>query len=153
MFPSLLLATALLVPTVTPDVTVPVVAGKHWSVQTGVKDSLYTGQFYVPSLEPKRKCIVKRESNGHYFSTNRRGGYFGAYQMTAPLAVGAGWMMRAELRRLYGFKTGTEIARELRATPAHKWHRFYQDMAFYTIANWNGTGTGLKHWRGGRFHC
>lgn len=153
MFPSLVLAAALLIPTATPDVVVPVVASKSSAIQTGVRDSLYTGEYYVPSQESKRKCIVQRESNGHYFSTNRAGGYFGAYQMTAPLAVGAGWMMRKELRHLYGFQQGTEIARKLRETPAHKWHRFYQDMAFYTIANWNGDGTGLKHWRGGRFHC
>ena len=153
MFASLILTTALLVPAVSPDVTVPVVVSKHAAIQTGVKDSAYTGRYYNPRYEAKRKCIVKRESNGHYFSTNRRGGYFGAYQMTAPLATGAGWMMRAELRSLYGFEVGTKIARELRATPAHKWHRFYQDMAFWTIANWRGNGTGLKHWRGGRFHC
>lgn len=153
MFAPLILTAALLVPTTTPDVNIPVKAGKTWEVQTGVKDSLYTGKYFDPTQEKKRKCIVKRESNGHYFSTNRRGNYFGAYQMTPALAIGAGWMMRAELRTMYGSERGTLIARELRATPAHKWHRFYQDMAFYTIANWKGTGTGLKHWRGGRFHC
>ena len=153
MFAPLVLAAALIVPTASPDVTVPVIAGKTWEIQTGVQDSLYTGRYYDSSQESKRKCIVKRESNGHYFSTNRRGGYFGAYQMTAPLAVGAGWMMRKELREMYGFQQGTEIARKLRETPAHKWHRFYQDMAWYTVVNWRGNGTGLKHWRGGRFHC
>ena len=153
MFAPLILTAALLIPTAAPDIEIPVVAGRTWEIQTGVRDSLYTGTYYTPELEAKRKCIVKRESNGHYFSTNRRGGYFGAYQMTAPLATGAGWMMRAELRKMYGSARGTLIARTLRSTPAHKWHRFYQDMAFYTVANWKGTGSGLKHWRGGRFHC
>ena len=153
MFASLVITAALLIPTATPDAVIPVAVHKTAAIQTGVKDSSYTGDFYNPTYESKRKCIVQRESNGHYFSTNRAGGYFGAYQMTSALAVGAGWMMRGELREMYGFKVGTEIARELRATPAHKWHRFYQDMAFWTIANWNGDGTGLKHWRGGRFHC
>lgn len=153
MFASLVITAALLIPTATPDAVIPVVASKTAAIQTGVKDSTYTGDFYNPTYESKRKCIVQRESNGHYFSTNRAGGYFGAYQMTAALAVGAGWMMRGELREMYGFKVGTQIARELRATPAHKWHRFYQDMAFWTIANWRGNGTGLKHWHGGRFSC
>lgn len=153
MFASLVITAALLLPATTPDVVIPVVASKTSEVQTGVRDSLYTGKFYDPQYEEKRKCIVRRESNGHYFSTNRAGGYFGAYQMTAPLAVGAGWMMRGELRKMYGFQIGTEIARKLRATPAHKWHRFYQDMAFWTIAGWKGAGSGLHHWRGGRFYC
>ena len=153
MFAPLILTAALLVPASTPDVVVPPVASKTAAIQTGVQDSAYTGRFYNPKWERKRKCIVQRESNGHYFSTNRRGGYFGAYQMTKALAVGAGWMMRDELRDMYGVTVGTEIARKLRATEAHKWHRFYQDMAFYTIASWRGDGTGLKHWRGGRFSC
>lgn len=136
-----------------PSAPPPVVTYKTDAVQTGVEASAYKGKYFRKSQEPKRKCIVRRESNGHYFSTNRSGGYFGAYQMTKALAVGAGWMMREELRAMYGFTVGTEIARKLRRTEAHKWNRFYQDMAWFTIANWNGTGSGLKHWRGGRFHC
>lgn len=136
-----------------PNVPLPPSMPASAAVQTGVEASAYHGEFYEKSQESKRKCIVQRESNGHYFSTNRSGGYFGAYQMTRPLAIGAGWMMRDELRKMFGRTVGTEIARKLRATEPHKWHRFYQDMAFYTIANWNGEGSGLKHWRGGRFAC
>lgn len=125
----------------------------HSAVQTGVEASAYHGKFYRKSQEKKRRCIVKRESNGHYYSTNRANGYFGAYQMNRALAVGAAWMMRDELRKMFGHTVGTEISRMLRVTEPHKWHRFYQDAAFYTIANWNGNGSGFKHWRGGRFAC
>lgn len=151
MLTSFVLAAALTVtgPTAPP----PPAVSTHAAIQTGVQDSHYTGKFYRKSQERKRKCIVRRESNGHYFSTNRANGYFGAYQMNKALAVGAGWMMRTELRKMYGMKQGTQIARKLRATEPHKWHRFYQDMAFYTLANWNGEGSGLKHWHGGRFSC
>ena len=147
MLPSLILAAALV--TGPPPVVEPV----HSPVQTGVEASAYHGKFFRKAQEPKRKCIVRRESNGHYFSTNRSGGYFGAYQMTRALAVGAGWMMRSELRDMFGFTVGTELSRKLRKTEPHKWNRFYQDMAWYTVVNWNGRGLGLKHWRGGRFHC
>ena len=132
-----------------PPVVVPTTA----TVQTGVKASAYHGKFYRKQYESKRRCIVKRESNGHYFSTNRSSGYFGAYQMNRALAVGAGWMMRDELKEMFGATVGTELARKLRKTEPHKWHRFYQDMAFWTIAEWRGDGSGLHHWRGGRFAC
>ena len=153
MIASLILTAALTIPVVTPDVVIPVVASKSAPIQSGVRDSIYTGEFFDPTYESKRQCIVRRESNGHYFSTNRAGGYYGAYQMTKPLAIGAAWMMRKELRKMYGFDNGTRISAELRATPANKWHRFYQDMAFWTVAGWKGQGSGLKHWRGGRFSC
>ena len=151
MLTSLVLFAALTVsnPIVPPPVTLPAAS----PIQTGVDDSAYHGKFFRKSQETKRKCIVQRESNGHYFSTARKNGYFGAYQMTRELGVGAGWMMRGELRDMFGFTVGTEIARVLRETEPQKWNRFYQDMAFFTIANWKGDGTGFKHWRGGRWVC
>lgn len=151
MLTSLLLTAALVIG---PQVGPPPPAVKTTAaIQTGVKESLYHGKFFRKHQERKRKCIVKRESNGHYFSTNRANGYFGAYQMSRPLAVGAAWMMRDELRKMFGHTVGTEISRVLRKTEPHRWHRFYQDMAFATVANWNGEGSGLRHWHGGRFAC
>lgn len=120
---------------------------------SGVRPSEYTGRKYKKSQEKFRKCVLRRESNGHYFSTNRDGGYFGGYQMRRALAVGAAWMMRDELRDMFGVTVGTEISRKLRVTEPHKWARFYQDMAFYVVLNAEGTGSGAKHWRGGRFSC
>jgi hypothetical protein len=131
----------------------PVTVSSHEAVQTGVQQSAYQGEFYLARYESKRECIVQRESNGHYFSTNHKSGYYGAYQMNAPLARGVTWMMQPELQKMYGAEQGKTIARELRATPANRWHRFYQDMAFWTVANWRGPGTGLHHWNGGRWTC
>jgi hypothetical protein len=149
ILPLLISATIALSPFHAPSVTVPA----HAAVQTGVQHSAYQGKYYLAKYESKRECIVSRESNGHYFSTNRASGYYGAYQMNASLAKGAGWMMQPELKKIYGPNRGAQIARQLRATPANRWHRFYQDMAFWTIVNWRGSGTGLHHWNGGRWTC
>ena len=119
----------------------------------GIKPSQYTGRKFKQAQENFRKCVLRRESNGHYFSTNRDGGYFGGYQMRRALSIGAAWMMRDELREMFGTKTGTEVSRRLRNVEPHRWSRFYQDMAFYTVLNAEGTGSGARHWRGGRFFC
>ena len=57
--------------------------------RTGVQPSLYRGKYYRPSLERIRRCIVRRESSGHYFSVSHSGTYRGAYQMSPALARGA----------------------------------------------------------------
>lgn len=137
----------------TPAVPVPVVAHRDDPGQTGVQDSYYTGDYYRAAQEPTRKCIGQREGRFQYWGTGANGYYEGTYQITDRLAVGAAWMMRKELRKSWGATVGTEISRALRATPAHKWNRYYQDMMFYTITNWRGTGTGLGHWAGGRHPC
>lgn len=118
----------------------------------GIEASLYRGRYFRPSLEPKRRCIVKRESNGHYFSISRSG-YRGAYQMSSALARGATWMMLPEHRALLGAEQANDVLASLRQTPANKWPRYWQDAAFSTIHNWRGAGSGAKHWRGGRWHC
>lgn len=146
MITSLLLAGAMLLN------PVPVVAG-HTPAQTGAAPSSYQGKFYSKQMEAKRLCIGQREGRFQYWGTGSNGLYQGTYQVTKELAIGAAWMMRKELRYMWGYKTGTQISRTLRATPAHKWNRFYQDMMFFTVASWNGEGTGLKHWRGGRYVC
>ena len=152
MIATMALAAALLFSS-TPVTPVPVVAARSDAIQTGVQDSAYTGKFYRKHQEPVRKCIGQREGRFQYWGTGSNGMYEGTYQVLDALAVGAGWMMREELRGMWGFTVGTEIARALRATPAHKWHRFYQDMMFYTLVNWEYDGSGLKHWRGGRYAC
>ena len=149
MISAMILVTALLFSSGPPSVIVE----PSDPIQTGVQDSAYTGKFYRQAQEKVRKCIGQREGLFQYSVTGSNGMYEGTYQVLDALAVGAGWMMRGELREMWGLTVGTQIARTLRATPAHKWHRFYQDMMFYTIANWNGDGTGLKHWKGGRYVC
>ena len=120
----------------------------------GIEPSLYRGDFFDPRLEEQRACIVKRESEGRY---DVRGGagdrYFGAYQMNDDLADGATWMMLEEHKRILGAEPARELMEELRRTPVTQWPRYWQDAAFYTIYNWEGSGSGAAHWAGGRWSC
>ena len=149
MISALILTGAMLLNPVSP---VPIVA-HNATAQTGAQPSAYQGKFYTKATEKKRLCIGQREGRFQYWGTGSNGLYQGTYQVTKELAIGAAWMMRKELRYMWGHTVGTEISRMLRVTPAHKWHRFYQDMMFFTIANWQHEGSGLKHWRGGRYGC
>ncbi|MFM8893851.1 MAG: hypothetical protein ACKOE2_00410, partial [Actinomycetales bacterium] len=81
----------------------------------GVERSMYRGRFYRPGLEDKRICIVRRESNGHYFSISHNG-YRGAYQMSAALARGVTWMMLPEHRELLGDQVAVDLLAQLRQT-------------------------------------
>lgn len=137
-------------------------AAQRWLVYTtkstrtrdldGVEPSMYRGKFYRASLEDKRECIVRRESNGHYFSISRSG-YRGAYQMSDALARGATWMMLDEHRTLLGDQAARELMARLRQVPANRWPRYWQDAAFSTVHNWEYAGSGASHWYGGRWHC
>ena len=148
-----LMLTAVIAITGTPAAPVPIVMHKSDAIQTGVQDSAYKGKFYSKRIEKIRKCVGQREGRFQYWGTGSNGHYEGTYQVTDALAVGAAWMMRKELRESWGYTVGTEISRMLRATPAHKWHRFYQDMMFFTVASWESEGSGLHHWSGGRYAC
>ena len=118
----------------------------------GVEASMYRGRYFRASVEPKRRCIAERESEGHYDVVSRSG-YHGAYQMSPQLARGATWMMMREHRVLLGAEAATKVLTKLRSTPLSRWPRYWQDAAFSTIYNWQGTGSGAAHWRGGRWHC
>lgn len=119
----------------------------------GVESSLYRGKFYRSAIEPKRKCIVDRESEGHYDVVNPSGAYRGAYQVSAQLARGATWMMLKEHKQLMGDTAAKQTLAKLRTKPMNTWPRYWQDAAFHTIANWEHTGSGIAHWGGGRWHC
>jgi hypothetical protein len=119
----------------------------------GVQPSLYRGKYFRTSIESRRLCIVKRESEGHYFSVNHSGRYRGAYQVSKALAKGATWMMLPEHEKLMGAPAAQATMAKLRATPFNAWPRYWQDALFSTVANWGHTGAGLKHWAGGRWHC
>lgn len=154
MIAAALLAAALTVPAgnmpaAPPEVGVPKTAAS----QTGVAPSTYRGKFFRKAHEPYRMCVAQREGRGQYWGTGSNGMYVGTYQMTRALARGAVWMMTKELRRVYGNSTGRAIREELHSTDPTRWNRFYWDMAFYTVLNWDGNGSGAAHWRGGRFHC
>lgn len=120
----------------------------------GVEPSLYRGRFYRPGLERIRRCIVQRESSGVY--TVRGGGgdrYYGAYQMNDDLADGATWMMLPEAKEMLGDEAARALMARLRAKPVTTWSRYWQDAAFFTIYNWERTGSGRAHWAGGRWRC
>lgn len=118
----------------------------------GVETSLYRGRYFKTSVETKRRCIAKRESEGQYDVVSRNG-YYGAYQMSPALAVGATWMMLPEHKKLLGDVVATRVLDNLRHTPLSKWTRYWQDAAFSTIFNWKSTGSGASHWGGGRWYC
>lgn len=113
----------------------------------------YQGKYRITAQDAFTRCVLKRESNFHWFSTNRSGGYFGGFQFSQRLTVGASWMMQPELKATFGKTTGLRIARTLRTTPMHKWRPYWQHMAFATVLNWQEPGSGRHHWAGGRFTC
>ena len=119
----------------------------------GVESSLYRGKYYRAAIEPKRRCIAQRESEGHYDVVSGSGLYFGAYQVSRELARGATWMMVKEHKALMGAKSARATLAKLRATPMNRWPRYWQDAAFHTVMNWEHTGSGAAHWAGGRWHC
>ncbi len=119
----------------------------------GVERSLYRGKYYRPAVEAKRLCIADRESEGHYDVVSPSGLYFGAYQVSRPLARGATWMMLKEHKRLMGAKRATKALAHLRGIPMNRWPRYWQDAAFSTIMNWESTASGAAHWAGGRWRC
>jgi hypothetical protein len=129
------------------------VSSKATKDMRGVESSLYRGKYYRSAIEAKRKCIVDRESEGHYDVVNPSGAYRGAYQVSASLARGATWMMLKEHKQLMGAKTAKQTLAKLRAKPMNAWPRYWQDAAFHTVANWEHTGSGIAHWAGGRWHC
>jgi hypothetical protein len=119
----------------------------------GVEKSLYRGKYFNTTAEKRRLCIVERESEGHYDVVNPGGSYFGAYQVSRALARGATWMMLKEHKKLMGEKAAKQVLAKLRAKPMNTWPRYWQDAAFHTIINYNGTLSGAAHWAGGRWHC
>lgn len=119
----------------------------------GVERSLYRGRYFHPRAEERRLCIVRRESEGHYDVINPGGNYFGAYQVSRPLARGVTFMLLREHRDLLGADRAKRILTDLRGTPMNEWPRYWQDAAFHTIMNWEGTMSGASHWAGGRWTC
>ena len=113
----------------------------------GFLPSLYQGKWYMPNRENVRRCIMDRESHSNYRASS--GTYFGAYQMSAALAVGATWMMQDEVRKEMGAE-GVAIVKALRGITPNKWNRYWQDRAFWTI--WRN-GDGASHWGGGARNC
>lgn len=142
---------ALLAPTAMPITPPPVSVSVDDPAQTGVRGSAYTGKYYRQHQETFRKCVGEREGRMQYWGTGSMGYYEGTYQMTDALFTGAAWMIGKELKTTY--KNWDVVRAQLLDTPGHKWGRFWQDMAFYTVLNWRGDGVGASHWAGGRYGC
>ena len=121
--------------------------------QTGIQPSAYRGKLYVRAQESYRKCVAYHESRGNYWATGNNGVHLGTYQFTHQLAHGVVWMMAKELKKTFGVAAGKRTRDELFATVPTKWNRYYWDMAFYTVLNWEYTGSGLSHWAAQHRNC
>jgi hypothetical protein len=119
----------------------------------GIEPSLYRGRFFHRSTETIRRCVIRRESLGYYDVVSPSGSYFGAYQVSGPLARGVTWMMLKEHRALLGADRARKLMARLRARPMNTWPRYWQDAAFFTVMNWEDLHSGRKHWAGGRTRC
>jgi hypothetical protein len=148
MFTSLVLSIALLItPTATSDI-IPKSAAVSGAAKDmhGYEPSLYTGKWYAPKWEKTRKCIMDRESNFNYRAANRTSSARGAYQfLDSQWRVSLTHMLMPEHRHM------KKQVKALRNKPIHKWNRYWQDAAFYTV--WRH-GKGAKHWYyHGRLGC
>ena len=113
----------------------------------------YKGKYWIKGQRKYTLCVLHYESRSNWFSTARADGYFGGFKFTKALTSGATWMMTPELRVMFGDVRGRKVAKELRATEMHKWLPFYQHMAFATVLNWEGAGSGQSHWAAQRNRC
>lgn len=121
--------------------------------QTGIQESAYKGKYFTASMEPYRKCVAYHEGRHQYWTTGGNGFYESTYQMTDALVVGAAWMITPELKKTYGRDTALKIRDTLMDTRGREWSRYYMDMAFWTVLNWEGQGSGLHHWDAQRHRC
>lgn len=148
MFTSLVLSIALLAtPTATTDIQTKsaAVSGAAQDMQ-GYEPSLYTGKWFDPKWEKTRKCIMDRESNFNYRAANRSSSARGAYQF-----LDSQWRISLTYMLMPEHKHMKKQVKELRTKPIHKWNRYWQDAAFYTV--WRH-GKGAKHWYyGGSLGC
>ena len=119
---------------------------------TGVESSLYRGRYYSPADEEYRKCVATRESNGRYWAVSSTENYRGAYQVSAALTVGMGWMIQKELK-VMSIPGASDIGALLRSKPMNRWSRYFQDFGFWVTFNHDGPRSGLHHWAGGRYAC
>jgi hypothetical protein len=119
---------------------------------TGVQASTYQGRYFNAGDEPYRKCVAVRESNSRYWAISRTENYRGAYQVSAALTVGMGWMIQKELKAMK-VPHAADIGAILRSAPMNRWSRYWQDFGFWITFNHDGPRSGSHHWTGGRYTC
>lgn len=62
-------------------------------------------------------------------------------------------MITPELKKQLPPEEVDAIKKQLFKNPINKWSREIQDMAFYTVLNYNGKWSGKKHWYLQRSSC
>jgi hypothetical protein len=148
MFTSIVLSAALLLtPTASADIETKSAAlsGAAQDMK-GYEQSLYTGKWYNPKYESTRKCIMRRESHFNYRAANRSSSARGAYQF-----LDSQWRVSLTHMLMPEHKHMKKEVKALRKKPIHKWNRYWQDAAFWTV--WRH-GQGKKHWYyGGSLGC
>ena len=146
MFGSLLLSVALLITPATEITTKSAAASGAAQNMQGYAPSLYTGKWYHPRWENTRKCIMRRESRYNYRAANSRSSARGAYQF-----LDSQWRRSLTYMLMPEHADMKKEILSLRKKPIHKWNRYWQDAAFYTV--WRH-GKGKHHWYlGGRLGC
>ena len=111
----------------------------------GIEPSLYRGKHFNPDRWEKfRLCVIHRESRGNYRAANSRSSARGAYQfLDRSWRDSLVWMLLPEHRKLGMAKQ----VKKLRKKPIHKWNRYWQDAAFWTVIN--AKPGNWRHWQGG----
>ena len=103
-----------------------------------VQRSTYTGKHYNPAWEDWRRCVVWRESRDNTRAANKSSSARGLYQfLDNAWRDSLVWMLIPEHR-----DRRAELE-AMRAKPIHRWSRYWQDAAFWTVLN---DGAGAKHW-------
>jgi len=104
----------------------------------GFATSLYQGKWYKKKWEDERKCIMRRESRFNYRAANKSSSARGAYQF-----LDSQWRRSLTFMLMPEHADRKQEVKALRDKPIHKWSRYWQDAAFYTV--WRH-GEGKHHW-------
>ena len=106
-----------------------------------ITPTTYTGKHYEPEWEDWRKCVVWRESRDNPKAANRRSSARGLYQF-----LDSQWRRSLTYMIMPEHRDQRDKVKALRRKPIHKWPRYWQDAAFWTVLN---DGKGAKHWNYG----
>lgn len=104
----------------------------------GFATSLYQGKWFKKKWEDERQCIMDRESNFNYRAANKSSSARGAYQF-----LDSQWRESLTHMLMPEHRDRKQEVKALREKPIHKWSRYWQDAAFYTV--WRH-GDGKHHW-------
>ena len=123
-------------------VLVVVMSGSVSWADSPMAKSLYRGKYWTPTLADCRQAIMRRESSFNYRAANPTSSARGAYQF-----LDRSWreslvhMLRPEVKRDYPHRR--ETLESLTGKSIHKWPRWYQDAAWYTVVVKHD---GVHHW-------